>query len=156
MLESNHIFDKPKGTLRNKGRGLRVRSCEVLDGNGPGSTMTFKGPRQPGGLKKRVEEETTVEDPAAARVILKHLGFKEIAFFQKRRETWRLGDCTIELDEVPHLGCFVEIEGPGESEIETRRTELCLDQTDVVSSSYIKLLVEHCERHQLSAKSISF
>ena len=43
------------------------------------------------------------------------LGYSRVLSFEKRRESWKLGGCNVELDELPHLGTFVEIEGPERS-----------------------------------------
>ena len=42
--------------------------------------------------------------------------------------SWKLGGCTVELDELPHLGTFVEIEGPSEAAILKVRDQLQLDR----------------------------
>lgn len=140
VLEINHLLDRDDCSLRDAGCGLRVRSIQVLDGDGPGATMTFKGPKQEGEFKKREEHETPVEKPAAALAILRGLGHTRELIFEKRRETWRIADCTIELDELPILGCFVEVEGPTGKAIQAVLTRLNLDAADSVTESYVALL----------------
>ncbi len=118
--------------------------------------MTYKGPRQPGPLKKREEVQISLDDPDAARTILDRLGFVEVVCFEKRRESWRLGDCLIELDEVPHLGCYVEIEGPDEPSIRQAQETLGLADSEMIRHTYIALLVEHCRHNDLPADRITF
>ena len=156
VLETNHIFDDADRTLLASGSGLRIRTCCVLDGDAPPATITYKGPRQPGPLKNREEIQISLDDAQAGRALLVKLGFVEALRFEKRRETWRLDDCHIELDELPYLGCYVEIEGPEEQAI--RRTQQAVDlaERETICETYIALLVEHCRRNNLPADHIVF
>ncbi|MCB9853201.1 MAG: class IV adenylate cyclase [Phycisphaerales bacterium] len=140
VLETNHLLDHTDCSLRDSGCGLRVRSIQILDGEGPGATMTFKGPKQAGAFKQREEHETQIENADAALAILRGLGHTRELVFEKRRETWRLGDCTIELDEVPVLGRFVEIEGPSAASIQHIIDALHLDGSRNISDSYVAML----------------
>jgi adenylate cyclase class 2 len=119
VLERNSLFDRPEGSLRAADCGLRIRIARPIDGLGhplagtpTKSTLTYKGPRRQDAWKRRREIELTIDDADAAGDLLVALGFVSMLSFEKRRETWRLGDCLVELDELPHLGFFVEIEGP--------------------------------------------
>src|SRR5512139_1086939 len=97
VLETNHIFDSPDRSLLSGGRGLRVRICRAEEGDDPPATLTYKGPRIQGPLKTREEIEVALDDGEAGRELIEALGFVEVLCFEKRRETWRLGDCTVEL-----------------------------------------------------------
>jgi len=88
--------------------------------------------------------------------ILAALGFIEAIRFEKRRETWQLDGCHVELDEVPHLGCYVEIEGPDEPTIRRIQADLGLADRPFILSSYIALLVKYCRAHDLPTTSILF
>src|SRR6185436_13595210 len=112
VREINRLFDRADGSLRAAGCGLRIRRVTVLEGTGPGGSVTFKGPVQAGAYKLREEIETPVADPDAMERLLTALGYKVHVAFEKLRETWRLGGCLVELDELPRLGDFVEVEGP--------------------------------------------
>ena len=140
VLETNHLLDREDCSLRDAGCGLRVRTTRVLDGSGPGATMTFKGPKQPGAFKQREEHETSVANADAALAILRGLGNTRELVFEKRRETWRLNDCIIELDEVPVLGCFVEVEGQSAEAIESILKTLGLNAAETISDSYVAML----------------
>ncbi len=106
--EENVLFDRPGGRLAATGRLLRLR---VLDG-GPGGRLTYKGPATyTGPVKRRVEIETAVADSAALRALLQALGYRPTLTYAKRRETWRLDDAEVALDELA-FGHFCEIEGP--------------------------------------------
>lgn len=156
ILEINHIFDNAERTMLSTDRGLRVRECRDEPGQLVKATLTYKGPRAPGRIKCREEIELAIDDPAAGANLLGQLGFREAVRFEKRRESWRLGECLVELDEVPCLGTFVEIEGPDENRIEAVRAALGLADTPLVRGSYIGLLVRYCQSQSLPFASISF
>jgi adenylate cyclase class IV len=65
VLETNRLFDRADRSLMSGGCGLRVRSVEILDGAGPQSTLTLKGPLQAGVYKRREEIEVAVGDGEA-------------------------------------------------------------------------------------------
>ncbi|MCH7813995.1 MAG: class IV adenylate cyclase, partial [Planctomycetes bacterium] len=115
VLETNHILDNADGRLRSQGGALRLRINAPVGGGAAGAVLTFKGPVEPGRLKRRRELETGLDDPATTLELLAVLGFVEVMVYAKRRDSYRLGNCRVELDEVPLLGCFVEIEGAAET-----------------------------------------
>jgi len=142
VMERNRIFDRPDGSLRAEGCGLRVRSARnEVDGE-THATLTFKGPVRPGAMKSREEIEIRIDDAEAAAELLTRLGFVVILDYDKRRESWSLGDCVVELDEPPALGLFVEIEGPDEAGIRRVQQSLGLESAPPERSSYVRMLVE--------------
>jgi adenylate cyclase, class 2 len=156
VREINHIFDDAGRSLLASDRGLRVREHVVLDGRVAPAALTYKGRRLDSALKVREEIETTIGDAAAACRILAALGFVETVTFEKRRETWTLGDCEVELDELPFLGAYVELEGPDEAAIERLRGALGLQGAESLRASYIALLVERCTRTGHDVRRIVF
>ena len=143
VAEENHIFDRPDQSLYAAGCGLRVRATTDLDTPGTqAGTLTFKGEQQPGLYKARTELEVGVDAPATASAILEALGYTRVFFFEKRRETWRLGDCTVELDELPRLGWFIEVEGPTEAVVTATAQTLSLDVQQTIKNTYIALLID--------------
>ncbi len=147
-LETNIFFDAPDSSLRKAGKGLRIRVAESPTGE-KNCTITFKGPLQKSELKSREEIEFTASDPDAAQQLLEHLGYAPTLTFQKRRESWRLDDCKIELDTMPHLGTYVEIEGPGEKAVMAVREKLNLSADPLISSAYVSLLAKYLEEHAI-------
>lgn len=139
-LETNHLFDLPNASLRAAGKGLRVREITTLEGEPAAHSLTFKGPFRPGPLKDREEIETPVADAPAACAILMALGFEEMLLFEKRRETWQLEDVSVELDTLPEIGLFLEIEGPTEASIAMAREKLGLSATELVANTYVSML----------------
>ncbi len=157
VAEENHIFDRADQSLYAAGCGLRVRATTDLDTPGPqAGTLTFKGEQQPGPYKARTELEVGVDRPATACAILEALGYVRVLFFEKRRETWRLGDCTVELDEVPRLGWFVEVEGPTEAVVTATAQTLSLDVQRAIKDTYIALLIDDATATGRSNQDIRF
>ena len=156
LLELNLIFDRADRTLLASGCGLRIRVCVAESGDAPPPTMTFKGPRQPGPLKKREEVEISFDEADQGRTLLERLGFVEAVRFEKRRESWQLEECQVELDEVPHLGGYVEIEGPDEHAVRQVQELLGLAGEKVIRQSYVSLLIKYCQRHGLPTNAVLF
>ncbi|MFH1418823.1 MAG: class IV adenylate cyclase [Planctomycetota bacterium] len=140
VLETNRLYDRADGSLRQSGRGLRIRSVEVLDGPAVRPTLTYKGPRTASAFKRREETEVEIGDAAVMAAVLAALGFAEAVSFEKRRESWRLEDCRIEMDELPELGSFVEVEGSDEQAIRSALTALGLSAAEVVDTSYVAMV----------------
>lgn len=81
------------------------------------------------------------------RAVLQRLGYVMLLRYQKRRESWRLGECRVDLDEPARLGTFVEIEGPGEPAIRGVQNLLQLTSAKVVVRSYVALVEAYCVEH---------
>jgi len=156
VLEINRILDTSDHTLQSAGMGLRVRVNHNLATDRQETVLTVKGPLKAGPLKSREENELIVADADAALRFLEALGYRPVLTFQKRRETWELADCKVELDELPKLGRFVEIEGPGEAAVLAVRESLGLGEKSVIRASYVALLVQHLKGHNLPLNEAAF
>jgi adenylate cyclase class 2 len=148
LAEINTFFDTPTGSLKAGDQGLRVRQERDEKSGKERITITHKGPRAHGKLKQRTETELEVSDARIAAALLSALGFVRVLSFEKRRRRWELDDCHVELDTLPHLGHFVEIEGPDDATIMAVREKLGLSQLPMIRASYIAMLQTHlAERH---------
>ncbi|UCD28381.1 MAG: class IV adenylate cyclase [Planctomycetota bacterium] len=156
VFEKNHIFDNAQRTLLAGGRGLRIRSCRSLEGEASSASITFKGPQLDKDLKVREEITTGIDNPQNACTLLKALGYLEFLYFEKRRESWRLDNCKIELDEVPYLGHYVEIEGPNQQQVHRLTESLGLHTLPNITKSYIALLIEYCQQQGIDSSQITF
>lgn len=154
VLESNEILDSADGSLRNRGCGVRVRATIDEQTGHRIATMTFKGPVRPGPFKSREEQEIAVSDADTAINILQGLGFVRMLWFQKRRESWRLDNCRVELDEPPHVGLFVEIEGPDEAAISAVANKLGLAGAVHEKASYVRMLLDYCSGNGISNRAV--
>ena len=142
--ETDTFFDTPRRHLYRSGRGLRLRRVRVLrsvaGGRKGGWLLTVKGPSRPNSrMKVRREEQTPIADGLAMRRMLAEAGLPAFVTLTKRRATYRLGRCLVELDELPGLGRFVEIEGPSQRAVEAARRGLGLDDKPI-AKSYLALI----------------
>ncbi len=155
MMEENIFVDCKEHRLHTSDRGLRVRGIREPD-QSPRYTVTYKGPRRHGRLKNRREVEFQVDSPEAALELLAELGYHETVRFEKRRQRWRLDGCNIELDEVPYLGSFIEIEGPDEPTVFGVREQLGLADEPLITASYVAMLVTYLREHDIPDRRVSF
>src|ERR1700722_11332538 len=153
-LERNVFFDTEDRSLLTADQGLRIRLAQGTGGGEPVCTITFKGPRLHGQLKSREETEVTVGNYDDAVTLLKCLGYARVLSFEKRRQSWSLGGCRVELDELPHLGPYVEIEGKREETLLKVRDMLQLSDRPLVKASYIALLITHLQEHGQSTREV--
>jgi adenylate cyclase, class 2 len=147
-LQSDTLYDTADGALRRLGCALRVR---VDDGV---STLTFKGPVQPGPMKLRDEHETAVQDGEALQRILAALGYRPWFRYEKHREEYAAPGVLMAIDETP-VGTFVELEGDEPAILQAtsalgRRTE------DYILASYRTLFVERRAQFGLEGTDMVF
>ena len=138
-FEINAFFDTPAASLKSGGNGLRLRSMRDLATNVVTNVITFKGPATGDAVKSREEIEFEVGDFEDAALLLQRLGYLPTLSFEKRRQTWELDECLIELDELPHFGTFVEIEAANVALINAARTKLALIQVEPVLAGYASM-----------------
>lgn len=122
VVHTDNFFDTADRSLLAAGCGLRVRQTRVLRSAGrrvnTRPLITFKGPVKGGGKAKiRRELQTHCDQPEAMEEILQAIGMRDALVVQKRRASYKLGACLVELDDVTHLGRFIEIEGPSENAV---------------------------------------
>ena len=155
-LETNRFFDTKDQSLQKAGSGLRLRTNRDSASGNATHVITHKGPLLSGAVKSREETELTVENADDAAALFARLGFERTLAFQKRRQSWKLSSCKIELDEVPHLGCFVEVEGPDEATVMKVRAELGLSDRPIIKTSYIEMLMDYLRKRGESAAEVNF
>lgn len=149
VIQEDNYFDTSTRALLADKVGLRVREIEVLraaKGARPDDRpqLTYKGPLQARRRAKvRREIQTHFETPGAVEQVLQALGHERVMSYQKLRTTYRLGRCLVELDEVPLLGSFVEIEGPSERQVFAVAAKLGLP-AESIKISYSLMLAEAC------------
>jgi adenylate cyclase class 2 len=145
FLERNTFFDTEDRSLLAADEGLRLRQNQDLNTSKTVCIMTFKGPRQHGQLKSREETETTVGSFTDASGLIERMGFTRVLTFEKRRDSWALNGCEVELDNLPRLGTFVEIEGPKDETVLKVREMLQLTDRPLVRASYVAMLMTHLQ-----------
>ena len=154
-LETNTFFDTPGKSLQSGDKGLRIRVA-VDEAGHKKCTVTMKGPLQKSQFKSREEIQFVADDADAVRDMFEHLGYRPTLSFEKRRETWKMGDCEVDLDELPLLGKFVEIEAKSEQDISAARQTLGLQDAGLISIGYIALLARLLEQRRIEDRHIRF
>ena len=142
VMETNIFFDTAERTLLASDCGLRLRRSRDLTGGGHAERMvlTFKGPRGEGDVKSREEIEVGVDSVESIARLLGHIGYLPMLTFEKRRESWTVDGCKVEVDLLPHLGSYVEIEGPTEEDVQRVREQLDLTKVKAVVPTYADLV----------------
>ena len=156
FIEKNLFFDTDDRTLLTADKGLRIRRSTNLESKESSSIITFKGPRRHGPLKSREETEVEVTNFDEGAALLERLGYMRVLNFEKKRESWTLGNCKVELDELPHLGLYVEIEGPNDETVLKVRETLQLGDRPMVRASYIAMLMSYLQERGDVGKEIVF
>ncbi len=145
QFQSDSYLDDASAALLSTGRCLRLR--RQVTGGSERHILTHKGGKEQSRFKRRQEIETEIKDADSMRRLLSELGYEEVLVVEKKRRLWRLDRCEVALDELPSLGCFVEIEGPDEKEIACVQERLGLSNLPHIAKSYAHLIKEqHCRR----------
>lgn len=146
-VETNRFFEAADNRLGSADQGLRLRTNTNADTGAAEHVVTFKGPRRPGAFKTREELEFVVGDVDACVAVFARLGYPPELTFEKRRETWTLDGCKVELDELPPpIGTFVEIEGEGEAAVQAVRQKLGLAGEPSLQEGYASMVAAHLAR----------
>jgi len=173
VLETNIRLDRPDRSLSASGQALRLRRSQpspprtgLKPGTGEGTkegraftSLTYKARLAgPGGemapVKALEEIEVQVSDFHRMQAILERLGFEPIFLYEKYRETFRLDEVEVMLDELPY-GCFVEIEGEI-SAIDRAAAQLGLAAAQRVSGTYLSLFEALRQRRNLPFRDLTF
>ena len=121
------------------GAGLEVGTTVLrLRRVGEQAWLTYKK-RFPGTaeIKRQREEETQVTDAEAMNAILEAVGLRPGLVYEKRRQTWSLGESEIVIDELP-FGLFMEIEGSKKSIVSAER-KIGIEGLEAEHSTYPQL-----------------
>jgi predicted adenylyl cyclase CyaB len=153
VLETNIFLDSPDGRLRATQAALRLRHQVDLTGTLLPSLLTWKGPRNGAEISSRPSIDFSATPPEMAEMLFLKLGYVKTMEFQKRRRSYTFHDCLVELDAMPVFGFFLEIEGPGETQVAQARHDLALHDLEVVQSSYFSMVRQYLREHpELSGK----
>ena len=140
QVHADIYFDTAEDSLRKTDTALRLRCT------GQTGVLTYKGPREESPYKQRQEIQSAVANPQAIKSLLEQLGFTQSLLLEKSRESWLLDRCRVELDILPLLGSFVEIEGPSQEDITGVIEQLQLDSSDSITTPYPTLVREHLKK----------
>lgn len=117
------IIETPE--LRAKHSFIRIRD------EGHKVTLTYKQVDEDSitGVKEVEVDVSHFEDTI---LLFEQLGLKYKSFQESYRETWRLGDVEVALDEWPWLKPYIEIEGPSEEHVREVADQLGFTWEDAV------------------------
>ena len=105
-------FDR-KERLEKRDEVVRLRVYHPSDHSKEWGVLGWKGPvGRKDGYRHREEWETRVDDPKAALVVLRRLGYKIVLRIDRAVEQYRLGDATLRLEWYPAMDVLLEVEGP--------------------------------------------
>ena len=160
LLQRDCYYDTPQLALLDRDCGLRIRTVRCLRrGKGRVDTralLTAKGPARAGSSAKiRQEVQARLDDADAVSDVLKAFGLEPTLIIEKRRATYHLGRCRVELDQLPIIGCFVEIEAPSQRHIAKVSKQLGLTG-EAIADHYVNLVSAACEKAARRCKSVTF
>jgi predicted adenylyl cyclase CyaB len=99
-------FDTPNKDIKNKNNLFRIRK------DGEKVEVTYKINRnQDDGFRKAEEIQTTVGDFETMQNIILALGFVPTQYQEKKRTTYSLCKTLVEIDELPNIPAYIEVEG---------------------------------------------
>lgn len=108
-------YSKPSHRLRVRDEGSKV-------------TINHKTGDDDGSYHSEIE--TTVGSFDDTKNLFEAIGLVMYSFQESKRETWKLGNVEIVLDEWPWIDPYIEIEGPSEAEIKDVGAQLHLNWQD--------------------------
>ncbi len=111
LRETDIYFNGRDRDFRSTDEALRLRSCQDLSADTPPQVLiTYKGAKQDAVSSTRTEYETCVGNFDTMQNLLKALGYRPMYTVDKTRQEFSLGQITLCLDTVEHLGCYLELE----------------------------------------------
>lgn len=147
--EMNLRFEDSADSLVERKMLLRLRKAD-------GVTLTCKSPSQRKDTQFKVHQEleVTVSDFDTMQAILETLGFHIAQRYEKKRETYTIGDTILCLDTMPY-GDFLEIEGEPDA---IRRTagQLGLDWSKRILTNYLAIFEALRRQLNLSFSDVTF
>lgn len=122
------IIDTPEMTQNGRDAFIRLRD------QGDKVTLTFKEFKSQS-LTGAEELEVVVGDFDMTLAILREGGLIHRSFQESKRETWKLHDTEVVLDEWPWLNHYIEIEADSEEAVRQAAKDLGFDWSDAVFGS---------------------
>jgi predicted adenylyl cyclase CyaB len=136
--QRDEYYDTCTEDLRRQDLSLRLRKAngKVL--------IAMKSPRVflTETIHDRIELEFTAADPDEVLKTITHYGLSATAITEKHRWEFQRDDFKVLVDELPFIGCFVEIEAPTVQRINDVVAMLGLSRDQGVNKNYSELLEE--------------
>lgn len=133
---SSIVFDTDDNALMLSNCVLRLRY------DGETSILTYKHKVTRGTAKMADETEVVVSDFEDTRKILKHLGYREVGCYKKKRISYELESVNFDMDFIKGIPPYLEIESEDEKLIRKYVRLLGFKQSDAKNWT-AKQLCEH-------------
>lgn len=146
LLERNLRFDDQDGTLTASHQVLRLRQDRDV-------TLTYK--RGVERFESRIEIELEIDDFHKAHALLEALGYTVMHEYEKYRETFKLGNAHIMLDELP-FGFYVEIEAGSLEAVQQMAAALGFTWEQRVQTTYLEIFQRLRQNFQLDFEDATF
>lgn len=111
--------------------GIKTHSWARVRDEGDKVTVSYKQVDDKSAVGTK-EVNVVVNDFDQACLLLEAFGLRQKSYQETRRESWRLGEVEIELDEWPWLQPLVEVEAPSEEKLWHTAKELGLDRHGIL------------------------
>jgi len=112
-----------------------VRGFVRIRDEGDKITMAYKQRDDEDSLHGTKEIEVAVSSFDDTVELLRAAGWPPITYQESKRETWRLGETEIVLDEWPWIQPYIEVEAPSEALVRSTSEQLGFDWEDAVIGS---------------------
>ncbi len=112
-----------------------VRGFVRIRDQGDKVTMTYKQRDDESSLHGTKEIEVEVSDFDDTVALLQAAGWPSTTYQESRRETWKLGDAEIVIDEWPWIAPYIEVEAPSEASVRQAAEKLGFAWADAVIGS---------------------
>ena len=112
------------------------------------------------GARDRDDEDSktialTGDAAAALADLLEDLGYSPMRRVETQRHRWAWHGCGVNIDRVPHLGRFVEIDGPSERAAQKIRQQLGLGSTPLIEKSEAAMIEDWLADHGVQDKYVA-
>ena len=117
-------LDNEAGDIKKTNRVVRIRT------EGEKVVLAYKEPQESTFASSSKETEITVSDYDVTKALFAKLGFTPSREYEKHRESYKLEGYSFELDTIPGIPTFLELEATSEDAIIQICAKLELDITD--------------------------
>ncbi|MDF1538264.1 MAG: class IV adenylate cyclase [Candidatus Thorarchaeota archaeon] len=155
--QTDAYFNHPSRDFEVTDEALRIRLIEGIPLEADSASapvqeteVTYKGPKIDSTTKTRLELSLGIDDIDTATAILEQLGFRSVAKIRKRRSFFLFDDTVISIDDVEHVGTFLELERVVDSMelipsaralIFSQLEKLGIMQSESIRNSYLELFL---------------
>lgn len=114
--------------MRKQNSWIRIRD------EGDHVSLTFKRLEE-GDLHGAKEIETTVSSYGDTVAIFEAMGMFKFSVQETKRETWKINDCFVMIDQWPWIKPYIEVEGPSEDAVKELAAKLGYEWKDALFGS---------------------